>query len=165
MKIIFLDVDGVLNHIGCRTRTPGGVYFVEDDKIKLLKELAGATGAKIVLTSSWRKGWFDFDNGITSEDNTDFCMLREKLLEYGLEIMSRTPITNRGHRGSEIDMWLNAWKGENIESIVILDDHADMHPYSQFLVRTFFEDGLTRKDVKRAIKILNQKLESVKEPE
>ena len=37
MKIIFLDVDGVLNHAGCKAYTPSGYYFVEEDRMALLQ--------------------------------------------------------------------------------------------------------------------------------
>ena len=41
MKILFLDVDGVLNNVRTRTRTEDGFYFVEECKIALVKELVG----------------------------------------------------------------------------------------------------------------------------
>lgn len=155
MKVIFLDIDGVLNHIGHEVFTPSGVYFVEDKKIELLKELVEATSAKIVLSSSWRRGWFDYENGINSTNSVDFCLLRDKLLEYGIEIVSRTPITEQGHRGHEIEMWLSLWKDEEVESILILDDCGNIYPFKDFFVKTFIEVGLTRKDVKRGIRILH----------
>ena len=39
MKIIFLDIDGVLNDNGCKTLTSSGSLFVNDNKIKILKEI------------------------------------------------------------------------------------------------------------------------------
>ncbi len=53
MKVIFLDIDGVLN---CR-RTPNSrkfPYIVDRKLLARLKRLLRRTGAKIVLTSSWR---------------------------------------------------------------------------------------------------------------
>lgn len=53
MKIIFLDVDGVLNSVqdgySIRLRT--------DSHLKLLQHIVKETGAKIVLSSSWRIGF------------------------------------------------------------------------------------------------------------
>lgn len=53
MKLLFLDVDGVLNsheplcpHVMCGQ--------IHDDKVALLKEVLLNTGAKIVLSSAWR---------------------------------------------------------------------------------------------------------------
>ena len=56
MKIIFLDVDGVLNCKSSKSRC-GGFLGIDDSKVKLLKEIIDITGAKIVLSSSWRYGW------------------------------------------------------------------------------------------------------------
>ena len=39
MKIIFLDIDGVLNYNGCKTLTSSGSLFVNDNKIKMFKEM------------------------------------------------------------------------------------------------------------------------------
>ena len=47
-KVIFLDVDGVLNS----NRTLYEDISLEDDLISNLKELVDKTGAKIILSSS-----------------------------------------------------------------------------------------------------------------
>jgi hypothetical protein len=53
MKVIFLDIDGVLN---CNTTpNPRNFPYVVDKKLVVrLKKLLDRTGAKVVLTSSWR---------------------------------------------------------------------------------------------------------------
>jgi hypothetical protein len=53
MKVIFLDIDGVLN---CeQTRNPRDFPFIVDKQLLArLKRLLQRTGAKVVLTSSWR---------------------------------------------------------------------------------------------------------------
>jgi hypothetical protein len=53
MKIIFLDIDGVLN---CdNTRNPRKFPYVIDPRLLArLKRLLKATRAKVVLSSSWR---------------------------------------------------------------------------------------------------------------
>jgi HAD domain in Swiss Army Knife RNA repair proteins len=53
MKIIFLDIDGVLN---CRkTPNPRKLPYIVDRKLlKRLVRLIERTGAKVVLTSTWR---------------------------------------------------------------------------------------------------------------
>ena len=59
MKVIFLDVDGVLNcqktEAKCR-----GFIGVDSKKVKLLKKIVDATDAKIVLSSSWKIGWWKY---------------------------------------------------------------------------------------------------------
>ena len=53
MKVIFLDIDGVLN---CsKTRNPRKLPYVVDKRLlALLKRMLKRTGAKIVLSSTWR---------------------------------------------------------------------------------------------------------------
>jgi hypothetical protein len=53
MKIIFLDIDGVLN---CdKTPNPRKFPYIVDKRLLArLKKLLERTGAKVVLTSSWR---------------------------------------------------------------------------------------------------------------
>lgn len=155
MKVIFLDIDGVLNFNGCRDKI-GGLYFVNDDKIKLLKEIIDRTGAKVVLSSTWRFGWFDRDYGIHSSNREDFERLEEKIKEFGIEFLSRTPRTSDGYRGNEIKIWLEKWGGEKVERFIIIDEGADMKPYMNRLVQTSFKIGLERKHVKKAVKMLNE---------
>lgn len=154
MKVIFLDIDGVLNFNGCRNKIDG-VYFVNDNKIKLLKQIIDRTGAKIVLSSTWRFGWFDCDSGTDSIDAEHFTKLKEKLKEFGIELLSRTPVL-AGYRGSEIKRYIEKWDGEEIEKFIILDDNADMKPYMERLIQTSFKTGLTQKNVERAVKMLNE---------
>ncbi|WP_051152991.1 HAD domain-containing protein [Lacrimispora indolis] len=149
-----MDIDGVLNFNGCRDKI-GGLYFVNDNRIKLLKEIIDATGAKIVLSSTWRIGWFDRDYGIHSRNAEDFAKLEEKLKESGITFISRTPRLANGYRGEEIKTWIDNWKGEPVESFVIIDDDADMKPFMNRLIQTSFNKGLQQKNVDRAIQLLN----------
>lgn len=141
MKIIFLDVDGVLNHGKLAIK-------VEDEKVELLKKIVDETNAKIVLSSDWRY-WLN-------TDDEDVALLIRKLKNLGMDIMSSTPITKHGYRGAEIYQWINEWNGETIEKIVILDDRDDMKPYMNRLVQTSFSFGLQEKHVKMAIKLLSE---------
>jgi hypothetical protein len=53
MKVIFLDIDGVLN---CKkTRNPRQFPYVVDKRLlRRFNRLLDRTGAKVVLSSSWR---------------------------------------------------------------------------------------------------------------
>ena len=57
MKVIFLDIDGVLNDKYCRARVPSGCKGAVDAKLKLLREIVRQTDARLVLISSWKKYW------------------------------------------------------------------------------------------------------------
>ena len=141
MKVIFLDVDGVLNH-------GRQIEKVEDDKIQLLKQIIDETNAEIVLSSDWRY-WLN-------TDDEDMILLERKLSSVGIDIMSSTPMTKHGCRGAEIYQWINEWQGEKIDKFVILDDRYDMKPYMNRLVQTSFNLGLQEKHVKKAIQLLNE---------
>ena len=164
MKLIGLDIDGVLNSSFTKERLDG-LIFVSDSKIILLKQLIERTGAHVLLTSTWRTGWSDLDAGLDTRDAVHFIALRDKLLESGIELMDYTPITNgqKNRRGEEIDMWMKAWKGEPIASMALLDDQNGcyLRPYSNRLVRTSFTKGLLQKHVDLAVKLLNQPLEKM----
>ena len=82
MKIIFLDVDGVLNCATTKERVRD-LLFVEDRKIQLLKELVDETGATIILSSTWR---FGFEN---PNLYPELLELENKLAQF------KTPSTSR----------------------------------------------------------------------
>ena len=157
MKVIFLDVDNVLNYVGCKY-TLGNMYFVDDEKLLLVKNLCDETNAKIVLSSTWRKGFYDLENGQSNtKDAQDYLQLVKKFNEYELEIFSHTPMLDEKNRGLEIENWLKNWKGEPIEKFVILDDMQNMKPYGKYLIQTSMMTGLKEKHIKKALTILNGK--------
>ena len=156
LKLIFLDVDGVLN---CRnTKDTIGHYIgIEDKKVSLLKELVDKANAKIVLVSSWKQWWFkDFKD--RQDDMANY--LDMKLATQGLSIMDKTNDYNSYNRGDGILEYLWKLKRRNIEvdNYVILDD--EMFDYKQTrltknLVQTSFENnGLEAKHIERAVNML-----------
>ena len=152
MKILFLDVDGVLNNNLTRTITFDGWCFVDDYLVKRLKRIIDATGAKIVLSSTWRDGWNREDE---SKNEPFFNQLRNKLKEYGMEIWDALPMPMRPSRGTAINEWFELHKDLNIESFVILDDWYDMGIYRDHLIQISGSIGLTNEDVNEAISFLN----------
>lgn len=160
MKVIFLDIDGVLNSLRCKEYIEG-YMFVENEKILLLKDIILRTDAKVVLSSTWRYGWYAMEN-VKEPDDEDklnirmFVALRDKLQEHGISLLSYTD--DFGRRGDEIKAWLDNWQGEPIESYVILDDFGgvEIRPYCKYLVQTGMSEGLTVKHTEKAIKILNK---------
>ena len=162
MKLIFLDIDGVLNRIATEERFEG-CTFVEPQKILCLQEIVQKTGAEIVLTSTWRRGWYCRDHGQTTEsrdleDIRFFDALQSILREYGLELLGYTD--DFALRGREIEKWLQEWKGESIESFVILDDlpEKELEPFTDRLVQTCLHEGLLPEHIGQAIKVLNKRI-------
>lgn len=149
MKVVFLDVDGVLNSNSFEEKLfneEGVRAFREDilDKrcIACLKQIIVKSGAEIVLSSSWRK--------IPKARER----LVEQLSEYGLSIHSDTPYTGK-ERGDDITAWFNRHEDLDIESYVILDDDSDMNVHMKHLVHTsFYGWGLETKHIQYAVDML-----------
>lgn len=55
IKILFIDIDGMLNTAYYRATADNYYHSIIDkEKMPLLKEIVDKTGAKLVLTSEWR---------------------------------------------------------------------------------------------------------------
>lgn len=154
MKVIFLDIDGVLNSDEYFDKIDGlnieGIESqVDIEKIKLLKRAVDETGAKVVLSSSWRY-----------TRNAQY--LKQLLLEHGILVDSTPFMKNK--RGKEIKRWLEEHK--DTEDFVILDDEI-FDSYDEELMKKLvkvsngngrvFGEGLQNKDVEEIIEILGRK--------
>ncbi len=129
---------------------------VDEENIKNLKKIVDATGAKIVLSSSWRYGWAEHSDAVQ-----DWCqILVDILAKYDLKIIDKTEYLSSGRREDEIKDWLDKCE-EKIEGFVILDDgdyEWYRHGFDKHLVKTdFCTGGLRAEDADRAIRILNKK--------
>jgi len=147
-KLLFLDVDGVLNRCG------QSGHGLEDDKVALLKTIVDATGCGIVLSSTWRKKEHQLER--------IRLMCRQSL---GVELLGVTPDLARKQgdlwlgtvRGNEVKQWLlTQWKEEQWPVFVILDDDADMGDLLPHLVRTHSFTGLTPEIAAEVIRRFNQ---------
>lgn len=148
MKVLLIDVDGVLNNDNTNATAPSGAMGVSDSKIKLLKQIVDATGAKVVLCSSWK-------NDI---DGKDYNYLSNKLYHKGgIKIYSQTPNISSSRRGLEISAWLA--QHPEVTNWVVIDDirfsDYDRREFAQHLVITNTKYGLIENDVEKAIEILN----------
>ena len=131
MKVIFLDIDGVLNaddDFGGKSKP--NPYVSSDDgnrycgiskaKIRNLKYIIDKTGAKIVLVSSWK---YDYVEYLRRHYNRVGKYLREKLRKQGIEIYDTTINYDFSHgenRGYEIRSWLE--NHSEVDNWVVLDD-------------------------------------------
>lgn len=151
MKVIFLDIDGVLNTESYR-EDPKVDYFEEpisEVHMSWLEHLVKETDAKIVLSSTWREYW---DCGDIQSDR--FGEYINNLFEkYGLKIFDKTPELK--DRDREINEWLKLHH-EQIENYVILDDFDFEWSESnaKCLVKTMDNIGLDEKTTEKAIRIL-----------
>jgi hypothetical protein len=163
MKVIFLDVDGVLN--ASRRVTPHTQGFELSDWviprcINQLNRIVRETKAAIVISSTWRIG-------------KNIKELREMFDGVGVvgDVIGKTergpcswhndlgyPMCSDGHRGAEIHDWLENRKRlvdyAQVDGFVILDDDSDLEPYRDHHVRTDLYRGLIRRHVDQAVRIL-----------
>lgn len=162
MKIIFLDIDGVLNVYSHDYDEYGSQFHKH--LVENLQKVVEETDAKIVISSTWRYSglqtmkdmWRNRDLPGDVIDITPDC---NNLLDEGL--FESLDSIDRGH---EIEYCLN--KHPEVENYVIFDDDNDFlqHQRCNF-VRTSnninhpdsvdIGYGLTSKCADRAIKILN----------
>ncbi len=152
MKIIFADIDGVLNEDTTPTRTKSRMIFIDEEKLLRLKRIVDTTGAKIVLSSTWR---YDRDD---PKHNGDFLELREAFHNVGLDFYDFTPVDAIGiRRGMEIRAWLGLHRGE-VERFIILDDELFDFEERGLLPRLIKTDfaygGLTEELTQEAIDLL-----------
>lgn len=148
-KVVFLDIDGVLNSEkfaqNMRRETGVNVFgesILDAMAIRRLRVILERSGADVVLSSSWRV----------------FPVQRKKAIEQlrrmGVVVMDQTPYMMDGDcsRGDEIKAWLDCHP--EVDRFVILDDDDDMGELTNHLVQTTFWNGLKRKHIKRALEVL-----------
>lgn len=146
MKILFLDVDGVLNTDKTNLTDP---WPMDPFMVLLVDRIVQATGCKVVLSSAWRH----------SEEGVD--KIKAALPLYGI-----TPTSTHGDRGEEIESWIldytlthaspnpNDWV---LTSYAILDDCEVMQPQQQeHFFKTSFQIGLTEEIANKVIEHLNK---------
>lgn len=163
-KIIFLDIDGVVNHRHCNASC--GVYRgIERKCVRNLAKIVHETGAAIVLSSTWRHDWIpDHAYREHIDINTQAYAgkyLRNNLWKKGkLVAEDRTP--DLGFRGMKRDDEILTYLKEHphIKEYVILDDepflfNMEKETISQHVVFTNDSTGLTEIEANLAIKILN----------
>lgn len=158
MKVIFLDVDGVLNSFDLikETSQNGHVEFVDPKSVAVLKKIVDATDAKIVLSSSWRSGWHK-----EKEKCDPICLtLFEMLEENNMPVYDVTEISEGfTPRYIEIKNWLN---NHEVESYLILDDNdfdwKKAHMEKRWVKTDVEHYGLKESDYDKCVQILDTKL-------
>ena len=154
MKIIFLDIDGVMNSTeSMMDNYHNGVRMYNDapdpKSIAALNKIIDSTDALIVITSTWRKlhnilslGYIFHLSGLKGDP-----------------ILGATPVIHNHIRGDEIQAWIDNYftaHGPSIDSFVILDDDSDMGHLMDHLIYINGDTGLTMDDADKAIKMLNK---------
>lgn len=155
MKLIFLDIDGVLNDEKSIQARSAGADGWKPEAVDQLKRVIEETGAKIVISSTWKLGIKLAAEGV-DDSRTE---LKKGFKFFNLPAwIGVTPTRfSNDHRGVEIKWYLE--KYPEITKYVIVDDRTDMLDEQEpFFVKTeFYGDngGLTPEHADRAIEILN----------
>jgi hypothetical protein len=157
MKVIFLDIDGVLNSETFLKCNPNEA--IDRKSVSILKKIIDVTGAAIVMSSAWRL-WFD-DDMMPKEGYSQ--LLYDILHEFDIKLFGKTPDfsteeirTNKtfSHvKAKEIIAWLK--ENHNIDKYVVVDD-LDLRDeeINKHLVRTNGHIGITEEDALHIIDIL-----------
>ena len=163
MKIIFLDVDGVLN-VCTQQRDVFGSLF-HQQFMDNLKKVIDETNAKIVISSSWRHSGLKVMQEMWKERN-----LAGEVIDVTANHPSNYKETinlgfhERLERGFEIQDWLD--KHNDVDRFVIIDDDDDflesqlyafVHTCDNWEHTDHVEGfGLTIECAEKVIKILNK---------
>ena len=155
-KIIFLDIDNVLNNDKTEEKTPIGFVGIDDYLVERLAQIVKATNAKIVLVSTWKD---NFIIGEAFQPDEDCQYLYNKLKKYNLYVDDKTVDSFKSferHFGITYYLKYNRIKG----NYVILDDFeynrsTNDNAVLTHWIQTSWQEGLTQDNVQEAIKILN----------
>ena len=153
MKVIFLDIDGVLNYVCANAREPGGCIGIADEPLAVLAKIVRQTNAEIVLVSSWKTRWSkDGECGRLGR------YLNERLASMGLSILDKTN-DNHDNRGYGISRWLDSHP--EVKTWLVLDDDFfpdyDTENIRPCLVQTNFYTGRLREEmIPVCLEILNK---------
>lgn len=191
MKVVFLDVDGVLNSesdyvnpdgktkkTAPRLHTNSGYVYngISQRRVARLAKIVGDTGAKVVLTSSWKPYYILYREG--RDDDHIGKYLVNALSRKKVRIFDTTAKCEGSSslRGRGILTWIGRWNKDHpddpVESIAILDDEwfdYDRIGLIPYLVKTDYDgpegySGLQDLHVEKAISLLNENKYIANEP-
>jgi hypothetical protein len=149
-KVIFLDIDGVLNNRASAMthKETGTVYNLHRPCVELLSIICENTGAVCVVSSTWRRYW-------------NLLSLEQHMNKHGFSgrIVDKTPTIHNMQRGDEIKQYLNKASNDGypVDRWVILDDDSDMGDMMPYLIQTNTEIGLTLEHADKAIAMIGHK--------
>jgi hypothetical protein len=134
-RLLFLDIDGVLNHYGSAGK-------IDRACVARLNHIVERTGAVVVISSTWR---------VTHSPE----QMQRLLTGHGFsgEVVGDTPCLYGRPRGEEVAAYLDD-NGE-VEAFAIVDDNADLEPVADHLVLVDDFVGLSDADVAACVELLS----------
>lgn len=157
MKVLFLDIDGVLNSAlwyGKRSsllppprRTIEHlIYEIDPDALARLKRIVEQTGCELVISSTLRRVY-------------RIIQFREAFAHLGwsgVNFAGATPVLPQGRRGEEVRAWLNTvGKIMEVKRHCCVDDDSQDFYIDSNLFQTYHAYGLTDEVADSIVKFLN----------
>ena len=155
MKVIFLDVDGVLNTPSSESRC-GEYIGIDDEKVEKLKKIVEKTKTEIVLISTWKKYWRKEEKLKPLQDYSA-NYLDEKLAKQGLKAIDKAKDKADGRYLSRGESILEYVYRNNVLNYIILDDcqfDYDGCDLTDNYIKTNQIEGLSEQQVKAACETL-----------
>jgi CO dehydrogenase/acetyl-CoA synthase gamma subunit (corrinoid Fe-S protein) len=136
MKVLFLDIDGVVN--SAKLGTMAGLFPIDPMAAFRVGKIELDTDCKVVLSSSWRH----------------HPEAKEVVEKKVVKLYDVTPDGDTYYRGDEIQEWLD--KHPEVTRYAVLDDDADWtHDQEPNWFITTWEEGLTDEIMEKVIAHLN----------
>lgn len=158
MKVLFLDIDGVINSERTCELHHGYPHSFGDHDMKrfdpvaigLIRRVLEETESVVVVSSTWRMHYS--------------C---EEISEgLGIPVLDRT-CTGKGLRGEEVKQWLDEnTEKHSVTKYAIIDDNSDfLEEQKPFFVQTDYRNGLMYQDFEKLFELLSdeQPIESALE--
>jgi HAD domain in Swiss Army Knife RNA repair proteins len=168
VKILFLDFDGVLNSADYvknrrEIRRPSG-HAIDALTIPRLNAIVERTGAKVVVSSSWRHqynaqrlGEILALHGFTGEvigTTPDHVLPSDEYVRGLAADCVKAGIGYAHERGYEIQAWLT--EHPEATRFAIVDDDSDMVHLAHRHVKTSWETGLLDEHVELLVALLSE---------
>ena len=151
-KIIFLDFDGVLNtehyqgllqYQGKPWQDEYGAFF-DPNAVKQMKRIIDATGADIVVESSWKDLGLDEMKELWEVRNLPGT------------IIDITPSLLGKNKGVEIASWLSKYAKQDLRYVIIDAEFVILDSQLPHFILTNPYEGITEEQANRAISLLNE---------
>ena len=167
-KIIFLDFDGVLNtehyqgllqYLGKPWQDEYGAFF-DPNAVKQLKRIVDATGADIVIESSWKYLGLDAMKELWEIRKLPGRVIDITPSSVSDEYLSNVDLDNLDAsmlhcKGIEIASWL-AEQTEDIRYVIIDDEYVILESQFPHFILTNPYEGITEEQANKIISILNE---------
>lgn len=161
MKVIFLDIDGVIATPLACVAFGRGLWSIDPTLAKLIGVLCERTGATLVISSTWRHGhsWSTFFDLFTA-----YGLDRHLFCDSDFWCTASSVPGNTDSRGGEINHWLEEYhknlneKREPVDNYLILDDDSDFtdEQKEKHFIKTYYKTGITIDDFDKAVEMLGK---------